>query len=189
MRGSEVEVTIRPFRPEDASAVHRWFNNAEATASLMETRASFTPENAEGWTAAAVRAEGEDRKYAIEVEGVEEPVGFTALYGLFRQTAPELGALIGDPPGAKGVGREAERLTVAKAFEEFGAHRIYGRIPSFNIPAKKAVSWQGWQHEGTMKEHIRRPDGTLIDCEIWGITAAAWRERWRDEDLTSPRSS
>ena len=21
-----------------------------------------------------------------------------------------------------------------------------------------------------MREHIRRPDGTLIDCEIWGVT-------------------
>ena len=49
-------------------------------------------------------------------------------------------------------------------------------------PAKKAVSWQGWLHEGTMPEHIRRPDGTLIDCEIWGITAAGWRERWLRDD-------
>ena len=183
-RGSEVEVRIRPFRPEDAGAVHRWFNNAEATSSLMETRDAFTEENAAGWTAAAVAANegtGEDRKWAIEVEGKDEPVGFTALYGLFRQTAPELGALIGDHPGARGVGREAERLTVAKAFEEFGAHRVYGRIPAFNGPAKKAVTWQGWQHEGTMREHIRRPDGTLIDCEVWGITREGWLERWRED--------
>ena len=179
-RGSEVDVRIRRFRIDDADAVHRWFNNREAISSLMEVRDAFTRENAEGWTRAAVEADGEDRKWAIEVEGRAEPVGFTALYGLFRQTAPELGALIGDPPGAKGVGREAERLTVAKAFEEFGAHRVYGRIPAFNEPAKKAVTWQGWQHEGTMREHIRRPDGTLIDCEVWGITAAGWRERWAE---------
>jgi len=177
-RGSEVEVRIRDFRIEDADAVHRWFNNREAISSLMEVRDAFTPENARGWTAAAAATDGEDRKWAIEAEGRDEPVGFTALSGLFRQTAPELGVLIGDPPGARGVGREAERLTAAKAFEEFGAHRVYGRIPAFNAPAKKAVSWMGWQHEGTMVEHIRRPDGTLIDCEVWGITAAAWRERW-----------
>lgn len=177
-RGSEVEVRIRPFRTEDWPAVHRWFNNREAISSLMEVRPTFAEENAKGWTDAAVTADGEDRKWAIEVEGLGEPVGFTALYGLFRQTAPELGALIGDNPGARGVGREAERLTVAKAFEEFGAHRVYGRIPSFNDPAKKAVTWQGWQHEGTMVGHIRRPDGEIIDCEIWGITAEGWRERW-----------
>lgn len=184
-RGSEIEVRIRPFRTEDAPAVHRWFNNREAVASLMEVRDAFSGENARGWTDAAVNADGEDRKWAVEVEGREEPVGFTALYGLFRQTAPELGALIGDPPGARGVGREAERLTIAKAFEEFGAHRVYGRIPAFNSAAKKAVSWQGWQHEGTMREHIRRPDGTLIDCEVWGITRDAWLERWGDPSPTS----
>lgn len=188
-RGSEVEVRIRPFRMEDVDAVHRWFNNREAISSLMEVRDAFTRENAEGWTRAAVaasdpdeRSASEDRKWAIEVEGRDEPVGFTALYGLFRQTAPELGALIGDPPGARGVGREAERLTVAKAFEEFGAHRVYGRIPAFNTAAKRAVTWQGWQHEGTMPQHIRRPDGTLIDCEIWGITADGWRRRWSEPE-------
>ena len=86
--------------------------------------------------------------------GPDEPVGFTALYGLFRQTGPELGALIGDPPGAaRASAREAERLTVAKAFEEFGAHRVYGRIPATNEAAKKVVTCHGWQHEGTMRSH------------------------------------
>ena len=83
---------------------------------------------------------GEDRKYAIVVEGYDEPVGFTALYGLFRQTAPELGALIGDDVRGKGVGRRAEALTIAKAFDEFGAHRVYGRIPARNEVAKKTVT-------------------------------------------------
>ena len=182
-RGSEVEVRIRPFRARGlATAVHRWFNNREAISSLMEVRDVVRARERQGLDERRGRAGGdeggEDRKWAIEVEGIDEPVGFTALYGLFRQTAPELGALIGDDPGARGVGREAERLTVAKAFDEFGAHRVYGRIPAFNGPAKKAVTWLGWQHEGTMPEHIRRPDGTLIDCEVWGISAAGWRERW-----------
>jgi len=40
------------------------------------------------------------------------------------------------------------------------------------------VTWQDWQHEGTMREHIRRPDGTLIDCEVWGVTRGDWERRW-----------
>ena len=172
------DVSLRRFQPGDAPAVHRWFNNPAATASLMEQRDGFSLEQAEGWAERAMDDSGEDRKFAIVVEGYEEPVGFTALYGLFRQTAPELGALIGDDVRGKGVGRRAEALTIARAFDEYGAHRVYGRIPAFNSAAKKAVSWQGWEHEGTMREHIRRPDGTLIDCEVWGITAARWRERW-----------
>ena len=100
------EVSLRAFQEGDAPAVHRWFNNPEATKSLMEQRGSFSLEEAEGWTRRAMKAdEGEDRKYAIVVEGYDEPVGFTALYGLFRQTAPELGALIGDEVRRSGVGR------------------------------------------------------------------------------------
>ena len=162
--------SIRDFRSDDAQAVHRWFNNREATRTLMEQRDSFSLENAEGWTNHAIKQEGEDRKYAIEVPGMEQPIGFTALYGLFRQTAPELGALIGDEARGRGVGRWAERLTVTRAFEEFGAHRVYGRIPAFNTAAKKVVTAQGWQYEGNMVDHIKRPDGTLLDCEVWGVS-------------------
>ena len=190
-RGSDVEVRIRSFRREDAEAVHRWFNNPEATSSLMEVRDSFSLADAEAWVDRAIahdESDGEDRKWAIEVEGHAEPVGFTALYGLRKQLPPELGAMIGEKVRGRGVGREAERLTVAKAFEEFGAHRVYGRIPAFNKPAQKAVTWQGWEHEGTMREHIRRPDGTLIDCEVWGVTRDDWERRWRKGSYAEPEA-
>jgi len=168
------EVSLRPFEPGDAAAVHRWFNNPEATKTLMEQRESFTREDAEGWVARAVGGSEEDRKYAIVVEGYEQPVGFTALYGLFRQTAPELGALIGDDVRGKGVGRRAEALTIAKAFDEFGAHRVYGRIPARNEIAKKTVSSLGWVYEGTMRAHLNRPDG-VDDCEVWGVLPDEFR--------------
>jgi RimJ/RimL family protein N-acetyltransferase len=118
-RGSDVEVAIRPFRPDDAEAVHRWFNNPEATSSLMEVRDSFSLEDARSCVERAIAndgSDGEDRKWAIEVDGHDEPVGFTALYGLRRQLPPELGAMIGEKVRGRGVGREAERLTVARAF-------------------------------------------------------------------------
>jgi RimJ/RimL family protein N-acetyltransferase len=168
------EVSLRPFEPGDAEAVHRWFNNPAATRTLMEQRESFTSEEAAAWAKRAMDDSGEDRKYAIVVDGYEEPVGFTALYGLFRQTAPELGALIGDDVRGKGVGRRAEALTIAKAFDEFGAHRVYGRIPAYNEAAKRVVTSLGWRHEGTMRGHLRR-DGELADCEVWGVLPDEFR--------------
>jgi RimJ/RimL family protein N-acetyltransferase len=168
------DVSLRPFEPGDAVAVHRWFNNPQATKSLMEQREGFSLEEAEGWVGRALDGPEEDRKYAIVVEGYDEPVGFTALYGLFRQTAPELGALIGDDVRGVGVGRRAEALTIAKAFDEFGAHRVYGRIPARNEIAKKTVSSLGWVHEGTMRGHLRGPDG-VDDCEVWGVLPDEFR--------------
>jgi RimJ/RimL family protein N-acetyltransferase len=168
------EVSIRPFQPGDAAAVCRWFNNPEATKTLMEQREGFALGDAEAWVERAMDDSGEDRKYAIVVDGHDEPVGFTALYGLFRQTAPELGALIGDEVRGVGVGRRAEALTIAKAFDEFGAHRVYGRIPARNEVAKKTVTGLGWKHEGTMRAHLNRPDG-VDDCEVWGVLPDEFR--------------
>ena len=172
-------VSLRRFQTGDAAAVCRWFNNAEATKTLMEQRDGMSLEDAAAWVGRAMDDSGEDRKYVIVVEGYGEPVGFTALYGLFRQTAPELGALIGDDVRGKGVGRRAEALTIAKAFDEFGAHRVYGRIPARNEIAKKTVTGLGWKYEGTMRGHLNRPDGT-DDCEVWGVLPEEFRAATAD---------
>lgn len=165
-------ISLRDFSLEDAAAVHRWFNSPAATANLLEQRDQFSEEDARRWVERAIEQAGdpdaEDRKWAIEVDGIEEPVGYTALYGLGRQTAPELGTIVGDDRvRGMGVGREAERLTNLKAFEEFGAHKVYGRIPATNEAAKKAVIYNGWKQEGILRKHVRH-GGELIDVELWG---------------------
>jgi RimJ/RimL family protein N-acetyltransferase len=165
-------ISLRQFKREDADAVHRWFNSPAATANLLEHRDEFSEEDARRWVERAIEQAGdpesEDRKWAIEVDGIEEAVGYTALYGLGRQTAPELGTIVGDERvSGKGVGREAERLTNLKAFEEFGAHKVYGRIPATNEAAKKAVIYNGWKQEGVLRNHVRHGD-ELIDVELWG---------------------
>ena len=111
---------------------------------------------------------GDDRKYAILVDGHEEPVGFTALYGLSREGGPELGALIGDEVRRSGVGRRAEALTIAKAFDEFGAERVYGEIPAFNEAAKRTVSGLGWHHVETIA-HGGERNGDRFDLEVWAV--------------------
>ena len=151
------QVSLRRFEPGDAAAVHRWFNNdrrrprpwscSGRASRLRKPR----PGSAGRWT-----TPGEDRKYAILVEGHAEPVGFTALYGLSREGGPELGALIGDEVRRSGVGRRAEALTIARAFDEFGAHRVYGEIPAFNEAAKRTVASLGWRYEETVEGHDER---------------------------------
>lgn len=168
--------SLRSFVTRDATAVHRWFNNPRATRNLMERRDSVGIEDAEGWTVRAMDQIGPDRKFAILVPERDEPIGFTALYGLFRQTAPELGILIGDRPANAGVGRLAEALTLTKAFDEFGAHRVYGRIRARNLAAKWVVESLGWKREAIMRGHLRHADSdTADDCEIWGVLAEEFR--------------
>ena len=166
---SEVpEVSLRRFEAADVAAVHRWFNNERATKTLVAQRESFSLREAEEWVARAMDDSGDDRKYAILVGGYEEPVGFTALYGLSRESGPELGALIGDEVRRSGIGRRAEALTIAKAFDALGAHRVYGEIPAFNEAAKRTVTSLGWRFVETLEDHDER-EGERFDLEIWAV--------------------
>ena len=170
-------VSLRTFRPSDAEAVHRWFNRPEVTENLVEVREGFSMADAEGWVASAMAEEGRDRKWAVLLDGGEVPVGFTGLYGLFGQAAPELATLIGEPGAwGKGVGRRAESLTVELAFTEFGAHRILGLIPASNEPAKAVVRQLGFRHEGVMRRHARRGD-SFVDIEVFGLLPEEFTSR------------
>ena len=162
------EVRLRDFRPGDADAVHRWFNDERVTADLVGRRDSFSIDDAAGWVERAMDT-SVDRKWAITIEGSDDAVGFVALFGLERQLGPELAVLVGDPSAwGKGVAREAERQACNRAFSEYEAHRIHAEIPATNGAAQKVVTFLGFRHEGTMKAAIRRGD-ERIDNQVWGL--------------------
>jgi RimJ/RimL family protein N-acetyltransferase len=175
------DISLRPFRPEDAPAVREWFSNPDATGDLMdEAHPDFSEADAEAWVERAMKTDGKDRKWAIVMAGEEQPVGFTALYGIESSTPPELGCVLGaNAARGMGLGREAERLTIAKAFDELGAHKVYGRIPATNEGAKRAVTSLGWKHEGTLRDHLSR-GGELIDLEMWGVLPEEFRAATAD---------
>jgi RimJ/RimL family protein N-acetyltransferase len=161
-------VTLRDFRPGDAEAVHRWFNDGRVTADLVGRRDSFTLEDAAGWVERAMDA-SVDRRWAITIDGSDDAVGFVALFGLERQLGPELAVLVGEPGAwGKGVAREAERQACNHAFADYGAHRIHAEIPATNEAAQKVVTFLGFRREGVMRAAIRRGD-EAIDNQVWGL--------------------
>ena len=172
-------IELRDFRPEDASAVHRWFNNTDVPADLVGSRDSFSEDDARGWVERAMDT-SRDRKWAILLDGGAEPVGFVALFGLARETGPELAVLVGDPAAwGKGVAREAERQACIHAFDDHGAHRIHAEIPATNRAAQKVVTFLGFQREGVMRKAIRR-DGDMVDNEVWGLLPEEFKG-WQTE--------
>jgi len=162
------EVTLRDFRPDDAEAVHRWFNDERVTADLVGSRAEFSLDDAGGWVERAMDT-SRDRKWAITIDGSDHAVGFVALFGLGQETGPELAVLVGDPDAwGKGVAREAERQACMHAFDDHGAHRIHAEIPATNLAAQKVVTFLGFQREGVMRRAIPRDEGP-VDNEVWGL--------------------
>jgi RimJ/RimL family protein N-acetyltransferase len=161
-------VALRDFRPGDAPAVHRWFNDEQVTADLVGRRDEFTEEDARGWVERAMDA-SRDRKWAITIDGSDGAVGFVALFGLDRDVGPELAVLVGEPSAwGKGVARSAESQACLYAFRELGAHRIHAEIPATNEAAQKVVTSLGFRQEGLMKKAILRGD-EAIDNQVWGL--------------------
>ena len=161
-------IELRDFTPGDYTAVHRWFNDERVTADLVGSRDGFSEDDARGWVERAMDT-SRDRKWAILLDGGDEPVGFVALFGLQRETGPELAVLVGDPEAwGKGVAREAERQACIHAFDDYGAHRIHAEIPATNGAAQKVVTFLGFEREGVMRRAIRRGD-EVVDNEVWGL--------------------
>ena len=161
-------VELRDFEPGDFAAVHRWFNDERVTADLVGSRDSFSEDDARAWVDRAMDT-SRDRKWAILLDGGDSPVGFVALFGLDRQTGPELAVMVGDPAAwGHGVAREAERQACIEAFETHAAHRVHAEIPATNEAAKKVVTHLGFRREGVMRGAIHRDDGA-IDNEVWGL--------------------
>lgn len=161
-------IELRDFEPGDAPAVQRWFNDDRVTADLVGSRDSFDSDDARSWVERAMDR-SRDRKWAIVLGGADEPVGFVALFGLERETGPELAVLVGDPEAwGKGVAGEAERQACIAAFREHGAHRIHAEIPSTNVPAQHVVTRLGFQREGVMRAAIPR-GSERVDNEVWGL--------------------
>ncbi len=121
-----------------------------------------------------------DRKWAIVLDGGTEPVGFVALFGLGRETGPELAVLVGDPSAwGQGVAGEAERQACVAAFRDHGAHRIHAEIPATNVPAQHVVTRLGFRQEGAMRAAIIRGE-ERVDNQIWGLLPeefTGWEQR------------
>jgi RimJ/RimL family protein N-acetyltransferase len=161
-------VALRSFRPDDAVAVRRWFNDPRVTADLVGSRDTFTLEDAAGWVERAIDT-ATDRKWAITIDGDDAAVGFVALFGLDRQLGPELAVLVGEPGAwGRGVAREAERQACIEAFETHRAHRVHAEIPATNEAAQKVVTVLGFRREGVMRRAIRRGE-ERIDNQVWGL--------------------
>jgi RimJ/RimL family protein N-acetyltransferase len=168
---------LRGFRLEDAPFVLRWLTSPEAVLRLVEYRESFNETQSMTWFQRTMNTVGNDRKWATCVNDDTVPVGFTALYRLHRQPAPEFGMLLGDPGAwGKSIGTEATRLTPAQAFEVMKAHRVFLKVLATNLPARRIYERLGFVREGVLRSHVLRESGPC-DVLAYGILAGEWRAR------------
>ena len=139
-----------------------WFG--EAAAGVAEGRYV-------AWATVALdtgRAVGSTRFGDIDVPSKRVEIGWTWLAPSRWRSA---------------VNSEAKLLQLTYAFEELGAGRVALKTDGRNERSQAAIERLGGVREGTLRRHLRMPDGFIRDTVYYSILADEWppiRARLRD---------
>lgn len=73
-----------------------------------------------------------------------------------------------------GVNTEAKYLMLCHAFETIGARRVELKTNALNTRSRDAMRRIGATEEGTMRQHMLRPDGSSRDSVYFSIIDGEW---------------
>jgi len=109
--------------------------------------------------AASGRAVGSTRFGDIAPEHGRVEIGWTWIAPSHQRTA---------------VNTEAKLLQLSYAFDDLGATRVALKTDGRNLRSQAAIERLGAQREGTLRRHLRLPDGFIRDTVYFSILAEEW---------------
>jgi N-acetyltransferase len=74
------------------------------------------------------------------------------------------------------VNASAKLLLMTHAFETLGARLVGWRTDNFNFASQRAIERLGARHDGTLRHHGLRRDGTVRDTVMYSMTPGEWPE-------------
>ncbi|MGB0384956.1 MAG: GNAT family N-acetyltransferase [Ardenticatenaceae bacterium] len=69
---------------------------------------------------------------------------------------------------------ECKYVMLQHAFETWGCIRVQLKTDSRNLPSQRAIERLGAVKEGTLRNHIIKPDGTIRDSLFYSILDREW---------------
>jgi N-acetyltransferase len=108
---------------------------------------------------ATARVVGSTRFGDIDVDSERLEIGWTWLAPSAWRTA---------------LNTEAKLLQLRYAFDELGAGRVGLKTDARNARSRAAIERLGAVREGTLRRHLRMPDGFIRDSVLYSILADEW---------------
>jgi RimJ/RimL family protein N-acetyltransferase len=85
------------------------------------------------------------------------------------------------------INTECKLLLLRHAFEVLDVIAVEFRTSSLNLPSRKAIERLGATYDGTMRNHMRMPNGTLRDTCMYSILPDEWpKVKARLEAMLAP---
>jgi RimJ/RimL family protein N-acetyltransferase len=170
-------VFLRRHRPDDLSAVERWYRDPElARLTRYQTRLMGPAEIERFFRSRLLSADA--LAYAIEERRTGQFVGFTTFSALDADNGSVLFHItIGERDAwGRGLGTEAAELMLGHAFERLELHRVGLSVFAYNERAIRSYQKVGFRIEGRLREAILR-DGRHWDEVQMGILRDEWLAR------------
>ncbi|MBY3620582.1 GNAT family N-acetyltransferase [Acinetobacter sp. CUI P1] len=160
-------VRLCAFRPEDATTLALWSEDAEYLRNLDTD--FVMPDSVESFEKSNNKS---TKSMEFHLRTIESDIliGFVALFSIeWNNQCGKMAIGIGDPNfRGKGYGTDALRLILRYGFCELNLHRIGLDVISYNNSAIHAYQKVGFQVEGTMRESVLR-DGQKYDRILMSI--------------------
>lgn len=178
-------VRLEPLTPEHAP---EWFTAAQATGPeswrWLSTVFPRSVADARADIAAALEARdaGERLPLAQRDAATGAFLGTTSFYApdeTVRSVAIGYTWLAASVQG-KGHNADSKRQLLHHAFEGMGAEAVVWHTDALNARSRAAIERLGARHDGVLRHHKRRPDGTVRDTACFSMLAGEWpaaRER------------
>ncbi len=163
-------LVLRPLRAEDIAAHHRMFSDPDVVRYLYEDVLDLEAATAhlQSRLSVEVPAEGQWLNLAVECDGdLIGEVGARVVSQEHRQC--EIGYGFAPEAGGQGFATEAASAIVTLCFDEFGAHRVVGRIDARHHKSARVLERLGMRREAHLREN-EFIKGEWIDEMVYAIT-------------------
>jgi RimJ/RimL family protein N-acetyltransferase len=160
----------------------RHFEDLAAAASdpdiwrWLPTRSFDRPEFEAWFSAALARPEDQELPFAVVERRTGQAVGSTRYIDIDEvNRGVEVGWTWYEPRVQGGaVNPEAKLLLLAHAFDDWGAIRVCLKTDSLNVRSRAAIEKLGAKHEGDLRNHRIRPDGSFRDSSLYSMLPDEW---------------
>ncbi|MFZ5816598.1 MAG: GNAT family N-acetyltransferase [Bacillota bacterium] len=171
---------IRPLRPGDAGALHRFMVDPEVGHLLYEEKSGPVPGPLALAASLWLSALSGRPEWAI-VDERERFIGVVRLWRISeRNRSAMLTIFIGDRSyWGRGYGSDALRLALREAFGPMDLHRVELHVFEFNHRAIRSYEKVGFVREGVRRQALLR-GSRWYDILVMGITREEFAARERE---------
>ena len=168
---------LRPVRADDAAAIYPYRSREDVCRYLLHPPQTMDDVHA---FIASRRSDLTDEDQGLTVAAVERDTGafvgdIVLIWRSREHRAGEIGYVLNPDFQGRGYATEASAALLRLGFDDFGLHRIFGRLDARNAASARVLERLGMRREAhfVQNEFIK---GEWTDEVVYAVLAHEWRD-------------